>query len=464
MVTYNDLLEVGENEDDRIDFVYKAINQHKSSDLYKDAVVAEQYFKKQNKTILDYQKLLYTLEGKAIVDEWSSNFKIVSGYFNRFVTQEVQYLLGNGVTWADESTSEKLGNDFDYKLQEAAGAALVGAVSFGFFNLDHMDVFKIDEYVPLYDENNGALMSGIRFWQIDSSKPLRATLYEIDGYTNYIWNKRDGKTSGEVLSEKKPYKQKVRFTEADGEEIYDGENYPTFPIIPLWGNKHKQSELVGLREQIDCYDLIKSGIANTVDETSIIYWLVQNAEGMDDVDIAQTLEKIKILHAASVGEGQTIEPHTVDLPVSSSLELLQVLRADLYEDAMCVDIKEMNSGADTATHIKAAYEPLDEKCSEFEWCIKKFLNDILKTAEIDDTPTFTRKKIVNQGEEVTTILQAATFLPRDYIVSKLVDLLGDSDRLDEVLKMLDEEDMNRFMGQNEEDDEPENDLDNGVDE
>ena len=103
---------------------------------------------------------------------------ITSGFFNRFTTQQVQFLLGNGVTWEDETTKDYLGEDFDKQLQVAAKASLGAGVSFGFYNYDHLEVFTALEYVPLYDEENGALMAGIRFWQVDAQKPLRATLYE----------------------------------------------------------------------------------------------------------------------------------------------------------------------------------------------------------------------------------------------------------------------------------------------
>lgn len=45
------------------------------------------------------------------------------------------------------------------------------------------------EFVPLHDEEDGALKAGIRFCQIAPDKPLRMTLYELDGYTEYIRRK-----------------------------------------------------------------------------------------------------------------------------------------------------------------------------------------------------------------------------------------------------------------------------------
>ena len=455
MLTYQDLLQVGESEEARMEFVHRAIEQHKSTNLYQTAIIASEYDKHQNRTILQYQKLLYNVMGQLVPDEWTANYKLPSRFFHRFITQENQYLLGNGITWGEESTEEKLGKDFDVQMQKLGKKALVGGVSFGFFNYDHMDVFGVDEFAPLYDENDGALKSGIRFWQIDESRPLRATLYELDGYTDYIWKMKEVK-QGEykletkVLHEKRPYVEKVKFTEADGEEIYDGENYPSFPIIPLFGNPDKQSEIVGLREQIDCYDLIKSGYANNVDEASIIYWTLQNAGGMDDVDLAQFIEKMRKLHAAQTEDGVSATPNTMDAPYASREALLTRLRADLYEDAMALDTKNIANGAVTATQIRASYEDLNSKTDEYEYCVRDFLDNLLKVAGIEDEPTFTRSIIVNKSEEVQIVLQSAQFLSQEYVTEKLLTILGDADRAEEMIKQMEADELEMYQGEMEE--------------
>lgn len=447
MITYQDLQALGTDEQVRMDFVKSTINKHISSPAYKEAVTAYEYFKKKNTTIVQYQKLLYTVRGEAVPDNFSANYKLCSGFFKRFVTQENQYLLGNGVNWENKKTVDKLGTKtvkFDTQLQKAGKEALICGVSFGFWNMDHLDVFTLREFFPLYDEEDGGLKAGIRFWQIDSNKPLRATLYELDGYTQYIW--RTGDSSGEILKPKRAYKQTVAESPADGAEIIDGENYPSFPIVPLYGNPEKQSELVGLRENIDCYDLIKSGFANTVDEASMVYWTIQNAGGMDDVDLAKFMEHMKTVRAAVVeDDGARAESHMVEAPYQSRETLLQHLSNDLYRDFMGLDTNQIAGGAVTATQIKASYEPLDEKTNEYEYCVLDFLYRILALANIpDENPSFTRSRIVNVEEEVNMILAAANYLPQEYITKKLLMLFGDVDKTDEVLKMIQEEQMQRL--------------------
>lgn len=453
MYTYQDLLEVSERETERIEFARKAINLHKQSDIYKIAVVADKYDRQQNATIMEYRKLLYTVTGEAVPDNYSANYKTASGFFNRFVTQQNQYLLGNGVSWNDESTAEKLGEDFNARLQEIGKMALVSGVAFGFFNYDHMDVFDVKEFVPLYDEENGALMAGIRFWQVADDKPLRATLYEEDGYTDYIWNRKSAdKIDGMVLHDKRSYTEIIKQSDIDGTEIYDGENYPTFPIVPLWGNPHHQSEILGIRSEIDAYDLIKSGFANDIDDASQIYWTIQNAGGMDDVDLAKFIERMKTVKASVMDDdGARAEAHTLDVPYNAREAILDRLEKDLYKDYMALNTEAIAGGAITATQIKAAYEPLNVKTDQYEYCVLDFIQGILAIAGIDDKPTFTRSKIVNVQEEVQTVIASADFVDADYVTRKILTLFGDNDLADEMLEKMESDEYSRMTGLEEED-------------
>ena len=449
MKTYQDLVSLNEDEAKIKEFILAAIREHQASDVYKLAVKGEAYDKQENTTIMRYQKMLYTVTGKAIPDTISANHKLASNYYNRFNVQENQYLLGNGVTFNEASTKDKLGTKkkaFDTQLQKLGKKALTHRVAFGFWNLDHIDVFDALEFVPLYDEEDGAIKAGIRYWQIDTTKPLRATLYELDGYTEYI--RRPKEKDMEVYKPKRTYKYKITYSEADG-EIYEGENYPGFPIVPLWGNQDHVCKIKAWQPKIDCYDLIESGFANDVDDASLIYWALENADGMDDVDLAQFIQRLKTLHAAVMGEGAKATPHTQDVPVEARKTYLDLLEKDLYKDAMALDTEAIATGNTVATAIRAAYEPLNEKTDDFEYCVNEFIQGILEIAGIDDDPTFKRSIIVNQTEETTMVLSAAQYLDRETILKKLPFI--SPDEIDNILDNLTKEEAERFSADEEED-------------
>ena len=176
--TYQDLQAVGENEQARMDFCKTAISAHQQSDEYRMAVIAREYDRQKNVTITNYQKILYRITGEAVKDRFSANHKCASNFFHRFVVQQTQYLLGNGVSFEEDEAKAALGGDkFDICIKEAGREALIEGVSYGFYNLNKVQIFKFTEFVPLIDEEDGGLKAGVRFWQINSDKPLRFTLY-----------------------------------------------------------------------------------------------------------------------------------------------------------------------------------------------------------------------------------------------------------------------------------------------
>lgn len=429
--TYQDLLEVGETDKKRMEFIEQAIREHQSSKFYKIALDADLYYKHQNPTIMRFQKFIYDQFGRAVPDIWSPNNKISSNWYNYFITQAVQYLLGNGILFKNEETKDKLGKDFEKKVQQLATKVKNGGLGFGFWNYDHLEIFGIEEFVPLWDEEDGSLKAGIRFWQIDEDKPLRVTFYELDGYTNYI--KRKSKEM-EILNEKRAYKQVILETEIEGETILDGENYPSFPIAPFW-NVNRQSELVGNQGTLDAYDLMISGLINNVSEGELIYWILKNCGGMDAIDDARFIEQLKITRVAHAEGDQDseIEAHSVDVPFQASAEALNRLENQLFKDFMALKVEDISAASVTNDQIQAAYEPINQKTDEFEYQVTEFIEEILRLAEIDDEPSYTRSQMSNQSETVQMILSAASYLSEEYVIEKILTLLGDSDKIDEVI-------------------------------
>lgn len=454
MKTFQDWSMVaGKDEKTRMDFIYSTIGEFKATDEYAIATDAEDYYKGLNPTIMRYEKFIFNALGQAVKDDISPNHKIVSKIFKRFVIQEDLVLLGNGVTWLNESTTKKLGKNFDRQLYKAARTSIVQRASYGFFNKDHVDVFEFREFIALEDEENGSIKAGIRFWQVEDGKPLRATMYEEDGYTDYIWRTRkitkDGveqtEVFGEVLHEKQKYKITVSKAPVDSEEeIVKEENYPSFPIVPLYANEEHQSEIIGQRGKIDAFDLISSGYVNAEDE-NFIYWTISNAGGMDDTDLIKVLDKLRKLHMSQVDDDAQLTPHTIDAPFLGREAILDRLEKQIYRDAMALNTYDIAAGAVTATQIEASYEPLNQKLDLFEMQVLDFLDKICTLAGIpDEKPTFTRSKIVNRAEEISVILQASQFLGQEYVTKKILTLLGDKDAYEDVQKEIDAEEQEKM--------------------
>ena len=454
MLTYEDLLAIGENDKDRMAFVLKVIQQHESSEAYRKARKAMLYYQGENPTISAYEKVIYDQLGRAHVDMWTANHKIKSQFFPFAIDQEVSYLLGNGIRFGDEATKDKLGEDFDESVSDALEYARVCGTSFGFWNLDHVDVFNYLEFAPLYGEETGALMAGVRKWQIDPQKPLRCTLYEPDGYTEYI--KRQGEDM-EILRPKRSYKVTVVKTAADGEIDVDGENYDGFPIVPLYANKERKSALTGKQNTVDALDLACSNMINNVDEGNLIYWVLTNCGGMDDLDDAKFLERLKTTHVvhADGDAGATATAEKVEAPFEGTQTAIDMLTKRLYADFQAFDAAAVTASNQSATAIKASYIPLDLKCDKIERQVTRFVLGILKLAGIDDKPTYQRSQIINKTEETQNLIMQAPYLDEEYIREKILAVNGDIDQLDEITKRIDADGINRMKSNDETPDEEE---------
>lgn len=449
--TWQDLISVGENEQERIDFIKAVISEHMASPVYRTAMIAQDYYNGTNTTITNYNKYIRDVYGRNIPDIWSPNHKIACHYYGYLVNQLALFLLGNGVSFSDPQTKERLGKNFDKVAVGILIDALNGGVAYGFANMDKVEAFSAREFAPLYDEETGHLRSGVRFWRLDDRKPLRCTLYEEDGYTEYI------EPIGEkmvILNPKRSYIENVSTSEATGEISVEGMNYPTFPIVPLY-NINKRSELAGNREAHDALDLMLSGLINNVDSGEVVYWILKNSGGFDQVSMNQFLQTMKTSHVAAVDSEDDVTAHSPVVQFQASKEAIDQLRRQIFDNHMGLDVKGIANGAVTATQIRAAYEPLNSKADLLELKVTEFINGILSVLGIDDEPTYTRSYIVNQTEMIQNIVAAGTELPTSYKTRKILEIMGDIDKVDEVLDEVTAEDMDRFgENQTEEPNEP----------
>lgn len=458
MKTYQDY----EAAVDKLEFVKSAINDYRASDEYKIALIADEYEKQKNTTIREFVRFLYTETGQKVVDFTASNNKLANNFFHRLNVQRCTYSLGNGVSFTHtgtrlengvektvDLTKEALGPDFDNKLYEAAYYALIHGVSYTRSDEGEYYVFPATQFCPLYDEFTGALRAGIRFWSLDWQKrPATVVLYTEDGYITY--RTKNG-SKGLDLAEYKPltaYKVQVQETPADGVEIVGESNYGVLPIVPMWGSKHKQSTLVGMRDKLDAYDLVQSGFANDLQECAEIYWMIGNAMGMTDADLAKFRDRMKLNHIVAVDiDNSSAKPYTQEIPTEARRTFLENIRSSIFEDFGALDVHTIAAGQ-TNDHIDAAYQPMDEEADDFEYQVIQFVRKILALNGIDDTPQFKRNRISNQKEQTEMVMLAADKLDDETILNKLPFITVDEVR--NILEKKDVDNNNRFDEEKEE--------------
>ena len=452
--------EYEKHEEDRAKWLGQAISQYMRSDEYKLAQEADKYERQQNTRINEYVRKVYDITGAASVDFTNPNNRIASNFFHRLNTQRVSYSLGNGVSFAGkrverqadrtvvirDQTKDVLGNDFDDIMYRVGFYSLEHGVCYCFFNNGDFHVFPMTEFLPFVDEETGQIRAGVRFWCLEWKKmPVVADLYEEDGYSRYKTAPgKYGLGALILVQEKRAYKQTVQVSEADGEEVVDEENYPSLPIAVMYGNKIHQSTLVGMKANIDAYDLIQSGYANDLSECAQMYWIIDNAAGMREEDVQRLRDRMLLQHIVVADEqNSTITPYAKDVPYNSREACLNRIRENLYGDFGGLDVRNIGAGANlTATEIRAAYQSMDEEADDFEYQANQFIQQILRLIGIEDYPVFDRNRVSNSMEETQMVMLAANHLDEETLLRKLPFITVDE--VQEVIKRKELEDTGRI--------------------
>ena len=424
------------HEADRAKWLGQAIAQYMRSDEYKLAQEADLYEKQQNTRINQYVRKVYDITGVASVDFTNPNNRIASNFFHRLNTQRASYSLGNGVSFAGreierqadmtvtihDRTKDALGKDFDDILYKTGVYALEHGVCYCLYNDGEYHVFPMTEFLPFLDEVTGKIRAGVRFWCLEWRKrPVVVDLYEEDGYSRYMTaDKKYGLGALELREEKRPYKQTIQISEADGEQIVGEENYTSIPVAVMYGNKNHQSSLVGMKANIDAYDLIHSGYANDLSECAQMYWIIDNAAGMQEEDITRLRDRMLLQHIVVADEQNSqITPYAQNVPYESREACLNRIKNSIYRDFGALDVTTLVGANKTATEIRAAYQAMDEEADDFEYQVNAFIQQILSLIGIEDYPVFDRNRISNEKEDTEMIMLAANYLDDQTVLEKL---------------------------------------------
>lgn len=448
MVTYQDFIKDVSKNGYKV-AITNAVNDWKSGKIYRTAVDASLYNRQKNPTLKQINALKAKMSQQTYGGMVTGDIKseISSNFFRRLNKQRCTYLLGNGITFAKQGVKEKFGADVDQKTYSICYSGLIKGESYCFWN-GKMNLFKATEFRPLWCEETGILMAGIRFWQVDSTKPTFFTLYEADGYTDF---KLDG-AEWSTVKEKSKYIVTMRYTEAEGASVADEHNYSALPIIPFWGNSLKQSTLVGLRSLIDAYDVVNSGFADDLKEMQQMFWVLKNYNGMTTDDLQKFMRRIsyfKIVTMDGSDDGE-ITPYRQEVPYQSRQAFLDSIRKQIYEGFGAFDVHTVSAGA-TNDHIEAAYQPMDEEADDFEYQVIQFvqqLGALLGIPAEDCTPQFKRNRISNQKEQVEMLIMEEPHLDDYTFLSKLPNV--SPDEVEEIMKRKSAEDIEKFMGAEEE--------------
>ena len=454
--TYQDWV----NADNKLSFIPLVIERYKDSQDFSIGLEANAYFNGENPEIMKKVLLkpevmrIQTEDGekKSLTTTKVVGNRLSNDFLFRFVVQQNQYLLGNGVTLKDANIKKKLGQSFDTRLQEIGENSLLHGVSWGYWNNDHIEAISavkdpFSGFVALLDEITSEPKIGIQFWQIGRDKPMGVRLFEQDGITVYRYPAAVNETTTKpvIIEGKRGYKRKI-FKDGGGVSAITEENYRTLPVVPLFANKEKRSELThNIKSKIDAYDRIQSDFGDNLDRANDVYWVLNNFGGTAD-DVMNMIEMINKVKAVlnqpnAIGGGATAEPRTIEVPYMARMTALDILRKSLYQDYMALDMDEIKGGSLTNVAIKTAMANLNLKADRYEWQCFSFVQNILAFVGVEGEDAeiirFNRRGIVNDSEVIANIYMMRNDISRQWALE--ANPMVNSDEIPTILSERDEE-------------------------
>jgi len=349
-----------------INFLEESSNYFFSSAKYKEAVEAEEYFRGQNRAILNLQSKILVEYGKDLTTTIDINkYKIPTNFLKRLIIQQSGTLLNWGLQLSNENEKKKLGFDYDTVFANGAEKALIHGKSFYYvdsFNNRIINFPMIQGLGGTYlflDEKNSVARAGIRILQIDTDKPKFIELYEEDGISIY---KNNG-NGFEEYSKKTFYKQRKRVISGANENLAQLK----LPIITIKANEYEDSEFLYIKHKIDAYDKINSGLIETADKVKNVYWILEEFQGTlnSAVKIIEQLQKLGIA-SGNGGDFKTVKPEVLNIPYQVQEFALNILEKQIYKDYMGYNTDEITGGSLTNVAIKTAIENHMRKVGRWE--------------------------------------------------------------------------------------------------
>ena len=446
--TYQDYL----TADNKPFFIANCIKEYKGSRFFKLACKSEQYFNGETdimnavrKTIMrKYERIDDTGEMTPTAHEVSYNNNHISNNFiKRFVTQEVQYLLNNGLR-ADFDKYSEFGKNIDYVIQKSAEKAILHGETALFWNNGNLELFPLASkngfsgMFFLQDESDSTIRLGVRFWQLNAEKPLYFEIYDEQGIFTYTINERQNRP---ILQAQRAYIKRKTET-AIGVKVEDVK-LGYLPFVILRADEYGQGILSdNIKTKIDLYDKILSDFGDNMERLEGIYWAIKNFGGTVEQARCMLADIEKYKMAINQGD-MSAEPSSIEAPFNARKFALELLERELYRDCMALNFDEITGTSLTNIAIYTAKANLDMKCNALEYQIFDMLarlTDLIgKPDMFQKIQNFQRMDIANKSEIVRDIY----IMRNDISRRKALELNPyiDDDEIQELLNEADTEDM-----------------------
>jgi SPP1 family phage portal protein len=447
----------------RPDEIKTLIDKDRASQRKRNAREGDRYFNGDH-DIKKYRIFFINADGILQEDKTRSNIRIAHPFWQIIAEQEAQYILSgkeplfnSDIPELQTRLDEYFNNndDFNSELYYAVLGAIVKGHDFfyAYKNSEGMTCFQCADSLDVVEVRENETDDGCKYVIYpyvdrigsDDNPITRIEVWDDKQVTFYV---QDGDGNITLDKDRKPNPRPHIIYKKDGDKATYFEDFGQIPFIRLDNNKKQQSGLHRIKDMIDDYDLMNSGLSNNIQDTNESLYVVKGFEG-DNLD--ELMVNIKAKKHIGVGEDGDVEIKTVDIPVEARKNKMAEDKENIFYFGMAVDTTGMkDTSATVSVAVKSAYANLDLKCEGFNKGFKRFLRKLLELVlneinEIDGTAyaqkdvwfNLERETITNEQENaqiklteaqeqqtrVATILNTATQFGHELTMQMLCDAM-----------------------------------------
>lgn len=427
------------------------------------ARIARRYYDGDH-DIKEYRIFFVDKDGKPHEDTTKSNARISRLFFADLTDQGAQHFLsGKGkIVKSDDSVlQKKLDLYFNNgKFRKQLHDILVGcqidgdAYAYAYKKQDGRTAFMYAESGGVVEVRKNEADDGceyVIYWYIDRIGKDNKAIKRIQ-----VWDSRQVHFFCQVgngpivpdASEKNNPAPHIIYTK-DGEEGAYAEDYGQIPFFRLDNNRKRRSNLHRVKDHIDDYDIMNSGLTNNIKDAAEVVVLVRGYEGDDLDELIFNMRAKKQISTPTADDN--VEFRTIDIPVEARVKKMEIDAHNIYHDGRGVDVEALkDSSATVSIGVKAVYSGLEMRCNDMLTNVEEFmeglvqmaLDEINREAETEYTLSdvyfdFSREDITNAQEkaqneltkaqarnmEVMTILSVAQRFDNETVMRQICDRL-----------------------------------------
>ena len=375
------------------DRIRTLIEADKTSDLKKQAVVGDRYYRGQH-DILGKRIFFVNADGKLQEDMTKSNIRKPHPFFMEQSDQLVQYLMSTeeGIIRSDNVELQKeldarMNDNEEYQLH--LREMLTGVVTKGFeYAYCYKDkqgrsVFETADslgVVEVREEETDDNCAYVIYWMVDRVDAEGRTIKRIQVWdehnVQFFVQVNDGEIEPDESEPINPrphvvYKRSAAKKTDKNSKLYHTGGYGFIPFRRFDNNRWQTSDLNPIKPLIDNYDLMSCGLSNNIEDTNEALYVVSGFEG-DNLD--ELMMNIKAKKHIGVGDGGKVEIQTVDIPVEARKVMMEIDETNIYRFGMSLNLRALrDTSATTNVAIKSAYSLLDLKSEKLKPRLKSFM-------------------------------------------------------------------------------------------